>query len=150
MELEGRNRRWRQERRGNRVSAAVEVLEATPVLAADAKPHAREYPRSKTWRAIVYARWEERVQPGPGAHHPWMGLPQGNCVPAGTCVHVFVQAGDCISGRCTQPRLRLRLRGGNHQKWGAAPQKISLRITFWATCPKIFPRCGQIRVRGPI
>ena len=45
--MEGRNRRWRQEQRGNRVSVAVEVLEGTTMLEADAKPDSREHPGSK-------------------------------------------------------------------------------------------------------
>ena len=52
-ELEGNNRRWRQERRGNRVSVSVEVLEATAMLEADAKPDSREHPGCKVWRAIA-------------------------------------------------------------------------------------------------
>ena len=34
MQLEGKNQRWGQDRRGNRVSVIVEVLEATAMLEA--------------------------------------------------------------------------------------------------------------------
>ena len=89
----------------------------TAMLEADAKPDSREHPGCKVWRAmaytVAYAQWEERVQPGPGAHRPGMGLTQGQVCSGRysmTCVCVFLQAGDSIS------RTRLRLRGGNHQR----------------------------------
>ena len=44
MESEGQNRRWGQERRGNRVPVTVEVLAATAMLEADTKLDSRERP----------------------------------------------------------------------------------------------------------
>ena len=53
MESEGQNRRWGQERRGNRVPVTGEVLDATAMLEADAKLDSRERPGCKVWRAMA-------------------------------------------------------------------------------------------------
>ena len=53
VEFEGKNRRWRQERRGNRVPAIVKVFEPTAVLQVDMKLDSRERPSCKVWRALA-------------------------------------------------------------------------------------------------
>ena len=67
------------------------------------------------------------MQPGPGAHRLGMGLIQGQVYTGRcsmTCVYVFVQAGDRISGSCMRPRLRPRLRVANHQKWEMTQERV--------------------------
>ena len=57
-------------------------------------------------------------------------------------MRVSVRAGHRISGGRTRPRLRLRLRGGNHQKQGVAMGETALRIAIRAVQPEMQPYFG--------